>query len=771
MKHKKAYPWFTTLFFLGACVIATLPLLNIPPLFAPPDWGKAIVFRTLMGVILFLWLFMLIKGNQEVRNALTPSVSFMRHRLLISFLVLFLLFAVSIVFSADPWLSFWGTPSRAGGFLNLALFFSLALLAGWILNKAQWKTLWLVSLISAALVAVLAIFQHLHLFSFFLVPSVSRPTSTLGGPIFLAVYLMLNAGIAGMFAAQESKKSAKVVFVALATLFISVGVLLASSRAAMVGMGAGGLWLLFAYPTQRIMPKLMGGAVVLLSISVIGYFFFFPQSIPQKPDIARIAIARIVSIPKGDPSRTSSWTISWEAMKKRPLVGYGLENFHVGFDLYYDPSLPGIAKDPEQSSSWWDRAHNMLFDTGVQAGIPTLLALLVFFSLLLIELQYKKSESESRARKMEAHIVQATLIAYLVSNLFSFDTFSVFMMTFLLFGYVFSLRAKQPEAYTKQLGPETRQPLALFLRKFSLPVLAGTGVLLVVFVWKGALEPLLVNSNVNLALALSKQQYCAEALAFMDRALTTNNSTIQPYARLRFIDVTSNCQTKISGAIETFIEKNYRLMQKNTREMPQYVRNWIFLGKFANNKAEYILKGRIGGDGNEIQRLFEESQAAFEKAHEMSPKRQEVYVEWVKTFLSQKKFKEANEKAQECVALNAQFGECWWMKGITEIYLGNQGKFERDRIRASERGYNVYSMVSFSQLIQAYRQKQDLSRLADVFEKMVETAPRNADYRVALAMAYKDIGQFGKARKEALKVLELNPALQKDVDAFLLSLP
>ncbi|MBI2003300.1 MAG: hypothetical protein HYS76_01840 [Candidatus Wildermuthbacteria bacterium] len=90
---------------------------------------------------------------------------------------------------------------------------------------------------------------------------------------------------------------------------------------------------------------------------------------------------------------------------------------------------------------------------------------------------------------------------------------------------------------------------------------------------------------------------------------------------------------------------------------------------------------------------------------------------------------------------------------------------------ASKLKYDVYSMVSFSQMIQAYRQKQDLIRLADVFAKMVETFPNEASYRVALAMAYRATGEFGKARTEAIKAAELDPAIRQEADAFLRTLP
>ncbi len=43
-------------FFVGIIFILFLPLLNFPPLFSPPDFGKAIIFRIIVSILLFLFI-------------------------------------------------------------------------------------------------------------------------------------------------------------------------------------------------------------------------------------------------------------------------------------------------------------------------------------------------------------------------------------------------------------------------------------------------------------------------------------------------------------------------------------------------------------------------------------------------------------------------------------------------------------------------------------------------------------------------------------------
>ncbi len=43
-------------FFTGIILIVFLPLLNFPPLFSPSDFGKAIIFRIIVSILLFLFI-------------------------------------------------------------------------------------------------------------------------------------------------------------------------------------------------------------------------------------------------------------------------------------------------------------------------------------------------------------------------------------------------------------------------------------------------------------------------------------------------------------------------------------------------------------------------------------------------------------------------------------------------------------------------------------------------------------------------------------------
>ena len=136
--------------------------------------------------------------------------------------------------------------------------------------------------------------------------------------------------------------------------------------------------------------------------------------------------------------RTSGWQVAWEAMKDKPTLGYGPENFSIGFDRHYDPSIPYITKlNPSGSTGWWDRAHNFVFDIGVTAGIPALIIYLSLFVVLFYQLQKLKRKCPEKAIICQG--IQAAFIAYLTANLFSFDSFSSYIILFFLIGYCLHL--------------------------------------------------------------------------------------------------------------------------------------------------------------------------------------------------------------------------------------------------------------------------------------------------------------------------------------------
>ena len=125
-------------FYLGCFfLILTLPLLAIPPLFHPPAWGKVIIFRMLISLMSFIFVWELIFHREEFSSR--------RKKNSLGLWLLITLGTISLLstfFSLNPFFSFWGSPYRAGGSLNFSFFLVLTILALFLLKDKDWQNLW-----------------------------------------------------------------------------------------------------------------------------------------------------------------------------------------------------------------------------------------------------------------------------------------------------------------------------------------------------------------------------------------------------------------------------------------------------------------------------------------------------------------------------------------------------------------------------------------------------------------------------------------------------
>jgi len=747
--HNKFY-WF---YLVGFFVILTLPILNLPPWFSPPDWGKTIVFRILLSILIFVFLWQALSKEQITIKTSLPFW------LLVSLLGIFLL---ANIFSLDPHFSFWGSPYRSGGFLNFAFYIIFAILVFSIIRQKDWQKIWDFAIFIGILVSIVAIFQQYGLISKIFIPFGARAPSTIGGPIFLAIYLLLLSFLTLSFGLKQAGLKKLFYFLSF-LLFFLVAVFITQTRAVIIGYLVGFLFFILFYPVRKFSVSLglkLTALIILLS-GIYGIYFVntqteLPQFI-QKNRFLNGVTARL-SIKAGlADSRISGWKVALPVLKDRPILGYGPENFAIGFDKFYDPSLPKITKE---WGSWWDRAHNFIFDIGVTAGIPALIIYLALFGVLFFQLQKLKTAEKSvdeyveKTPKVIYHGIQATFIGYLVANFFSFDTFSTYLISFLLIGYSLHL-----------IYQNNGSPTSIIPTQFSSLILKWRGlllfllfVLLIWFIWVFNAKPFQINKEINWASYESKGGYHEKAIVRMENLLA-KRSFLDAYLRLKYADIIDEYIKAKPELTISLVQKAIEILKENTNIMPYYTRDWLLLGSYTNILIE---RGQI--------KLKDEANSYFEKAHQLSPKRQEVFTEWIKTDLLTGEYQKAKERAEKCIALNEKLGDCYWLMGLTQGYLKNFEGLNYYANIAQTKGYDTQSENAFLQLTKVYAQTQNYQDLVKTLTKLISINPNNPQYHASLAAAYQKIGDLEMAKKEALRVLELQPEARKDVEEFLKSL-
>ena len=666
---------------IGFFLILALPILSLFPWFSPPDWGKTIVFRIILSILIFLFTWQTIKGAK--------GTEFFKLRNSVPFWLLaglFGVFLLSTIFSQDPLYSFLGDPHRAGGFLNFGFYIIFTILAFLILQKQDWQKIWDFSIFIGVLVSLIAVFWQ-----------EGRPFSTIGNPVLLALYLVLLVFLTISFIIKSIKNLDRKWFFYLPALLLFLYVILITgSRAAYFGLAVGFIYFVLCYPNKkRVVVLLKILFLLILFVSAYGVYYVNSQSkFPdylEKNELFQIISNRLsVNLVLAEP-RFSAWLISLEAIKEKPILVYGPENFSIAFDKHYDPSLSLITKD---WGSWYDRAHNFLFDISVTVGVPGLIIFLSLFAVLFWRLQRVKEKEPENS--LISHGIQATFLAYFANNLFSFDTFSSYLILFLIVGYSLSLTSRPLEIEVKN-------------DKYRKIIIAGLFVFLIWFIWFLNLKPLIINKETNIALQL-KNENCQLSLVKMEENLFLH-SFLDQYLGMKYADIVNSCIKKWPSKSFEMVKNVSQVLKKNTEIRPTYTRNWLYLGIYSN----FLIEKGISS--------LEEADYYFKKANELSPKRQEILVEWAKTYFITNDYSKAKEKAQQCVESDPSAGECWWLKGLSNIYLGNIKEAELDLQAAKENRYDIDSKLSLLQLAEAYFETKNYEETRKTAEKIAELFP------------------------------------------------
>jgi tetratricopeptide (TPR) repeat protein len=136
-----------------------------------------------------------------------------------------------------------------------------------------------------------------------------------------------------------------------------------------------------------------------------------------------------------------------------------------------------------------------------------------------------------------------------------------------------------------------------------------------------------------------------------------------------------------------------------------------------------------------------------------------------------KNYQGIKEKSEKCIELNPNFGDCYWMLWLSDLYLKDYKNAEKDLNMALEKGFEINSMFALNQLANVYAQLKDYQNLSLTYEKLIRQFPNAAEYHASLAFTYAQMGRYEDARKQALLFLEMMPEAESEVDAFLKTLP
>lgn len=501
---------FYWIYLAGIFLILFLPVLILPPWFFPPDWGKAIAFRSIFAILLFLFVFQMFYRRNEIS---LPKIK--KNKIIWILAALFVIFLLASVFSVDPNFSFWGSPVRSGGFINYGFYIAFAVFLFLVLKDSSWQKVIDFSIFIGAVIAIIAGIQFYGLFSniFHSVPY--RPSSTSGNPIMLATYMLLVFFLTLPLIFKKNMAQGipwRKIFYSIASLLFLFAIIITESRAAYFGMAIGAIYFFIASHKKMLTLKIIFGIFLILAIS--SYVLINTNSqvssfLSRDKALGEI-IVRTSPSHFVDQNRVAAWQVGFKVAIAKPILGWGPENFAVGFDKFYDPTIPYLGTD------WWDRAHNAYIEITTEAGLPALIIYLSLFIVLFWQLQKRKKQYPENYMIYQG--VQAAFMAYLIAIFFSFDDFSTYLTCFFLIGYSLHLIYSDTVAETGNNEEKKYKKI-----KGKGIITAILFLALIIFLWQYNLVPFQINAQINNAMLLSDSGQYDLAFKVLDSNMSSHS--------------------------------------------------------------------------------------------------------------------------------------------------------------------------------------------------------------------------------------------------------
>jgi O-antigen ligase len=712
--------WEKVCFFIvkyGIYLALFSPLILSRDYFFPFLVPKTIFFRLIVSII-FIAYILLITINPRFK----PRINFLTIVIGFFISVLLLTSILGVNFSR----SFWSVFERMEGLLTFFHLFAFYLvLTGFLKEKKDWQNVLSVSIFVAVLVSFNVLFST---------NPMTRGGGTIGNSSFFSAYVLFNLFFA--FILLFMKKGSWRIFYGLSSIVFLCSLFfnpLGFTKGAVSSLGIGLAFLIISlmfFSKIRLLKIALPFILILLTLAgylIIKDFYFQDREFNLR------------EIP--DRSRQIVWQMAWQGWQERFWFGWGLENFSVPFNKYYDPELP------KTGDVWYDRVHNIVLDTGITSGIIGLLSYLSIFGAAIYGLVKFLLKQENIKEKIIPLAIITLLLIYFIQNLWVFDMISTYIMFFLTLAFIsFLISSQKPEQ-------EKATTLPTFLGSLLIIVAVSAFVF-------GNIQP--ARSAKLIIKGLShplNESILAFEKAFKTSAMTRFEGPEQLSSKVSsLVNQADQDRTLLNQGFQLAAEK----FKENIDQNPLDFRVHLFLGRHYNifyqltNNKEYL----------------DSAQQLLEKALELGPNNQQVYFILAETMLAQGEKEKAINLLEKANDLDPYYFQA-------QMYLIRGYRMVEDYEKAfnqlealEEIGYfwqeNADVLREKIEILKG--QGEDINNLIPLYEKGIELNPRNVGLWQSFINAYLEIGQIDKAKQLIKAFSEFNPEYKNEADQFLKSL-
>ncbi|TAL20504.1 hypothetical protein EPN90_00795 [Patescibacteria group bacterium] len=706
-----------------AYLVAVVPILYVPWTLFPAVFGKVPVFLMLVAALALFAAFVS-HPKKTAANSARP-----RQFLDSAVLIFAGIYSLTALSGSDFFRSVWGTESRGTGLVVLLALVFWYFLSRRFLYESSWRRFWWIILLGASIEAAVGILESFAPRLALGFGDSGRFSAFFGNPSYLGAYLAPAFFIAPLLLSRASNRG-RVVLGFLAVI-IFLGIILTGSRGAFLGLAAGAVF---------------GGAALLLSIPKIARrraLFFLTFTILLAGGLAVLiwnysGAARRLFLEPWSEARVINLRIALNAFNSRPFFGWGPENYQAAFDRYYRPELLRTSF----SETVADKPHNFFLETLATGGLALFAALLLFLAVGGYCLFKRNDEPLARAA------VIGSSVAYFGALFFLFETLPAAILFFSLLAFIARAPSDAISFASKPIPARTNNLLWRWLLAAAAIGFAALAVI-------GG--PAAVPASAATLAALNSRDaatWSAAARRAADAPSVHHPEIIKLLAR-DFVALEGR------GAYpEEFFRDNVpwlrQKLEEITRRSPSDFTAQFMLGQLLTAEGQYF--GR--------PEALNAALAAFERARDLSPRRQAVPLQAAKTLLIGDKNDEAIALLREIVAADPSLPEPHWFLGLALI-ANNELAAGAEEIRLTLRSRSPRNVSESLYIIDIFDKTGRYADIVPVLENLIRYNLGSAVWHARLAATYEKLGKPELAIMEAQRAAELDPSYRAEAEEFI----
>ncbi len=730
---------------------ALVPLVIFSQFMSPFHFGKVIVFRSLIEIVLVFYILLVWQDRTYL-----PKMN----KIFGAFILFTVAFTITTATSIATYSSFWGSIERMGGlwtFWHYLLFF--VILISVLRTKKEWLLFAEIMVFSGILSAFYGFGQKTDIGFFIGSGNRARIFGTIGNPALFAGYQLLTLFLSLTLFFKIGNSVGKKIFFGSAAAIMSLAVLMTAVRGSILALGVGFLIFAFLYAwnyktqiAKKILMSLLIGAVLFVVFSLTMKNTAFVTNSSYLTRVTNISFSNFTV-----QTRFWAWQAGlkgWSESPRTVLLGWGPENFNIPFSKNFNPKFftgPG-------SETLFDRAHNMFVEILVTMG---LLGFLTYVGLFTIIFSCLKKIKQSPENMIYGLGFIPLVVAYMIHNAFIFDTSANFITFFSILGFISFLSDSNGDKknvveparhYNKTIQGVVAVILiivvsVLIYRTNILPSKANyTTTRAIILGWSG---------NFNATVAKYQEAMSYDVPGKYEIRNRFGQYMLEQSQKSVNLDANNHFKPEFVEATKIVITE----IQKNADENPYDYLPHLYIARM------YIILGK----DDPKSPYNDEALAHALKALELSPTFVRTNYEIAQAYLNKKDKVKAAEYFKRASELNPEVGLSLWYWGIIEFDLGNEDLGTELISKALATDFQG-SESDYLKMITVFYKRGDYNKLVLLYQKIIALSPNNPQYHASIAVAYAKLNKIDEAVQEARIAAKLSPTFEAEARRFVQSL-